>query len=246
MRTMGRRADGMAHAGGPRARRGEAAPSTEAAVQATPVPSRPLLRGWLHAVCFFLSLPAGLLVVGSAESARGRVGASVYALGMASLFGVSGSYHRRRWSPGARRRMQRLDHAAIYVAIAGSYTPLCLLVLDGRTGQWMLTGAWVAALLGVVLALTGVAQRPVIGLTTYIAFGWCIALALPVLARRLSAGQLLLLVAGGLVYTAGGILLGKRWPDPFPAVFGYHEVWHVLVVTACAFHYVAILSVVAA
>ena len=240
MRTMGRRDVGIIPAVGASP---SAAPPAAPADRAPEV--KPLLRGWLHLVCFFLSLPAGLVVVGSAASARGRAGAAVYAVGVASLFGVSGSYHRWRWSPAARRWMQRLDHATIYVAIAGSYTPLCLVVLEGPTGDRILAAAWLAALGGVVLAATGVAQRPVVGLTTYITFGWFIVVALPVLARRLSGGQLVLLVAGGLLYTAGGIFLGKRWPDPFPTVFGYHEVWHVLVVAACSFHYLCILSVVA-
>ena len=204
----------------------------------------PLLRGWLHLVCFFLSLPAGVVVVASAQSERARVAAVVYAIGLSALFGVSAAYHRRHWSVTARRRMKRVDHATIFVMIAASYTPLCLLALGEGLGASILLTAWVGAGTGVVLAVTGIAEKPVIGLATYIALGWVIVLVLPELGRQLSTTQLVLIVVGGIVYTVGGVFLVTRWPDPFPAVFGYHELWHLMVVAAAACHYVAILAVV--
>jgi hemolysin III len=214
-----------------------------------PPPSDPLpphLRGWLHLVCFVLSVPAGAVVVASAGSARGRLAGVVYAIGMTAMFGVSAAYHRRKWSADGRRRMRRLDHATIFVMIAGSYTPLCLLALQGTTGTVVLTSAWIGAGAGFLLALTGVAEKAVIGLLCYIGLGWAMVLALPELSRRLSAGQVALLFLGGVIYTAGGIVLGTKRPNPSPRWFGYHEVWHGMVALACACHYITILSVVRA
>ena len=206
----------------------------------------PLLRGWLHLLCFFLSLPAGLMVVSSARSPLGRVAAIVYALGLSALFGVSAAYHRGQWSVAARIRMKRMDHATIFVMIAGSYTPLCLLTLGGRIGGAILLAVWIGAGAGVVLAVTGFTDRPIVGLASYIGLGWLMVLVLPELARRVSAAQLVLFLVGGLLYTVGGIFLRTRWPDPFPTVFGYHELWHLMVTAAAVCHYVAILEVVKA
>ncbi|MDP9403294.1 MAG: hemolysin III family protein [Actinomycetota bacterium] len=204
----------------------------------------PLLRGWVHLVFFFLALPAAALVVSSAGSTRARVAAAVYGVALCALFGVSATYHRLRWSPPARRRMRRLDHATIFVMIAGSYTPLCLLVLRGATGNAILAVAWVGAVVGVAFAATGVAEKSVVGLACYIGLGWVMVVALPQLLRRLSATELLLIVVGGLLYTAGAIVLGTRRPDPSPRVFGYHEIWHVMVAAASVCHYITIFSVV--
>jgi hemolysin III len=204
----------------------------------------PLLRGWLHLVCFFLSLPAGLLVIISAGSSRARAAAVVYAIGLTALFGVSAAYHRGQWSATTRPRMKRVDHATIFVMIAGSYTPLCLLTLGGGAGAAVLLVVWLAGVTGVVLALTGVAEKRVVGLVTYIGFGWGMVVMLPTLVHRLTAADLVLLLVGGLLYTVGCIFMGTRWPDPYPTVFGYHEVWHVMVVAAAACHYLVILSAV--
>jgi hemolysin III len=207
--------------------------------------ARPLLRGWLHLVCFFLAIPAGVAVVLLADGPRARWGALVYAVGMVALFGVSGSYHRGRWSQAARRRMQQLDHATIFVMIAGSYTPLCLVALQGWVAPAMLVAAWVGATVGIVLAFRGGRRSRVVKSALYIALGWVSVVATPQLLRHLNATEIALIVAGGVLYTVGAIFLATRWPDPFPRVFGYHEVWHVLVVAAVVCHFVAIASLVA-
>lgn len=206
----------------------------------------PLLRGWLHLVGFFASLPAGVLVVASTTSTRARVAAIVYAIGLSTLFGVSAVYHRRRWSAAARVRMRRVDHGTIYVMIAACYTPLCLLALRGPMGTALLVAVWVGAAIGLGFAVTGIAEKPYVGLSCYIALGWLMVLALPELSYRLSLAGLLLLIAGGIAYTVGSIVLGTNWPDPYPGVFGYHEVWHLLVVVAAVCHYLTIYSVVQA
>lgn len=207
--------------------------------------AKPLLRGWLHMVCFFLAIPAGVAVISWADGTAARVGAVVYAIGMVALFGVSGIYHRGRWSQAWRRRMQRLDHATIFVMIAGSYTPLCLVAIKGWAGPTMLVVAWLGAVLGAVLAFTDGNRPRVVRGALYIVLGWVSLLAGPDLVRNLSATQLVLIAIGGVLFTVGAIALLTKWPDPFPRVFGYHEVWHVLVVAAVVCHFVAIASVVA-
>ena len=204
---------------------------------------KPLLRGWLHAVCFLLSIPAGVVVVASAATGRARVGAVIYALGLTAVFGVSAAYHRGRWSDAARRRMKRLDHGTIFLMIAGSYTPICL-VLGGARSTALLTLAWVGAAGGLALTAFGVAEKPTVGGLCYLGFAWVLAIAMSELAGRLSDTEYRLLVAGGLLYTAGAVMFGSHRPNLFPRVFGYHELWHVMVVAAAACHYGTIISVV--
>jgi hemolysin III len=206
--------------------------------------TKPLLRGWLHLICFFLAIPAGVVVVALATSPRGRIGALVYAIGLVALFGVSGSYHRGRWSDAKRALMQRLDHGTIFVMIAGSYTPLCLLVLRGWVAWAMLAIAWGGAVAGFALAFGRTRATRIARGALYIALGWASVLAAPQLVQNLSGAELALIVIGGLLFTVGAIFLATNWPDPFPHVFGYHEVWHVLVVAAVVCHFVAIASVV--
>ena len=204
----------------------------------------PVLRGWLHFVCFFLALPAGALLIANAPPGRARFSASVYALGLAALFGVSGTYHRRQWSATWRARMKRLDHGTIFVMIAGTYTPICLVALGGLAGTLVLVSVWAAAIGGVVLAAVGIAERRLIGAICYIGLGWGVVATGPLLFNRLSATQLALVAVGGVIYTVGVIVLGSHRPNPFPRVFGYHEVWHVMVVAAAVCHFIAIRSFV--
>ncbi len=206
--------------------------------------AKPLLRGWLHLVCFFLALPAGAWVILVANSTKARIGAIVYAIGLVSLFGVSGAYHRGRWSPAWRGRMKRLDHATIFVMIAGSYTPLCLVVLRGWSATALLIAAWVGAATGAVLAYRAGRRSEALTNGLYIVMGWSVLLALPQLAAKLAPAELTLIAIGGILFTVGAIALLTHWPDPFPRVLGYHEVWHLLVVAAVVCHLIAISSVV--
>ncbi|HUP99375.1 MAG TPA: hemolysin III family protein, partial [Aeromicrobium sp.] len=207
-------------------------------------PQPPLLRGWLHLVAFVVSVPAGILVIAAATSTRARVGAIIYAVAVTTLFAVSSTYHRRVWTPDGRRRMRRLDHGTIFVMIAGCYTPLCLLAMTGPASGGLLVAAWVGAAIGLGLAVTGLAEKPVFGLACYISLGWIFVLALPQLSHQISLVDVVLLACGGLVYTGGAVVLGTNRPNPFPGVFGYHEVWHTLVVVACVCHYIVIYSMV--
>jgi hemolysin III len=217
---------------------------TDATLAAVAPTVKPLLRGWLHLVCFFLAIPAAVLVVAVASSGPARLGAVVYAVGLVALFGVSGSYHRGRWSDAKRRLMQRLDHGTIFVMIAGSYTPLCLVALRGWVAVAMLVIAWSGAVLGFVLSFTGGRVTRIMRSTLYIVMGWASVLAAPQLVRHLTVAELALVATGGLLFTVGAVFLATRWPDPLPHVFGYHEVWHVLVVAAVVCHFVAIASLV--
>jgi hemolysin III len=194
-------------------------------------------------VVFFVSIPAGIAVVAAAGTASARVGAVVYALSLTGLFGTSFAYHRLAQSPAARLWLRRLDHSMIFVLIAGSYTPVCLLALDGAWRVVALSVVWAGALVGVGLKLFRLdAMR--LGNSLYIVLGWSVLVIIPQLARRpLTLG---LLAAGGLLYTLGAVVLSRRRPDPIPRVFGYHEVGHSLVVAAGACHYAMILLLVRA
>lgn len=205
---------------------------------------RPLLRGWMHLVCFFLAIPAGVIVVALASSPRARVAAAVYAVGLVALFGVSGAYHRGPWSPTWRRRMQRLDHATIFVMIAGSYTPMCLLVLDSWIAVALLVAAWSGAVIGGVLAYRNDRISWFCRNALYVVLGWFAVVAIPQLVNRLAVTELILVGVGGLLFSLGALGLATRWPDPFPRIFGYHEVWHTLVVAAVVCQFVAIASII--
>lgn len=202
----------------------------------SPAPVVPRLRGRIHQVAFFVSLPVGAALVALARGGAARVGAAVYALGLASVFGASAAYHRGAWGPAARRRMKRLDHSMIYVLIAASYTPVALLALQGRWTVAVLATVWVGAALGVALKLWRIDGFRVATAALYMALGWLAVVALPQLLRGMSAPALALAVAGGLLYTAGAIVFALRRPDPRPTVFGYHEVWHAFMVAAAACH----------
>jgi hemolysin III len=204
---------------------------------------RPRLRGRLHQVVFFLSIPAGAALVAAARSPSARTGAVVYALSVSALFGTSAAYHRLAQTLRARLWMRRLDHSMIFVLIAGTYTPVCLLVLDGAVRTVTLALVWTAALLGVGMKLLR-HEAVLVGNSLYLVMGWAVVLILPQLARGLGAVPLALLTVGGLLYTVGAVVLSRHRPDPLPTVFGYHEIWHTLVVAASACHYAMILLLV--
>lgn len=205
---------------------------------------KPILRGWLHLVCFFLALPTAIWVILVASSAIARAAAVVYGLGLVALFGVSGSYHRGRWGPVWKPRLRRLDHSMIFVMIAGSYTPLCLVVLDGWVGIAMLIAVWTGAAVGVVLAWQPGRPRAIARNSLYILLGWAAVATGPQMVAGLDPTQLALMVGGGVLFTVGALSFAARWPNPAPRVFGYHEVWHVLVVAAVLCQLLAISSIV--
>ena len=207
---------------------------------ALPPKVKPLLRGRLHQVAAFLSFPAAAALFLRAGGVRGHIAAAVYGLTLIGLYTISSSYHVHHWSRKAQLRMRRMDHAMIYVFIAGTYTPFCLLVFHGALAVSVLIAAWVMAGLGVTMQLVPRLSTGRLHNALYIVMGWLVIVGLPQLVSKLSGAQLVLLIAGGLIYTSGSIVLASRWPDPHPATFGYHEVWHTMVVAACVCHFLAV------
>jgi hemolysin III len=202
---------------------------------------RPRLRGVLHQWAFVVSLVAGVCLVLGAGSVRARLAVSVYALSVAALFGTSALYHRIDWRTiGARRWMRRLDHTMIFVLIAGSYTPFGLLVLHGPVAVVTVVAAWSAALAGAVFKLVWIDAPGWLGATIYILIGWISVIALPELVHRLGIAPVLALALGGILYSVGGVIYAKKRPDPVPRVFGYHELFHLLVIAAAALQYAVV------
>jgi len=192
----------------------------------------PTWRGWIHAVAFVLSIPLGLALLLLARPAEARAAAAVYVVTLIVGFGTSAAYHRLARGPRALRWMRRADHSSIYLLIAGTYTPICLLALPAPWGLPVLAVVWVGAIVGVVLKLTAFDRTRVAGWALYLVLGWAAIAAAPALVRHLTPLEITLIVAGGLIYTGGSIVLATGRPNPFPAVFGYHEVWHACTVLA--------------
>ena len=202
---------------------------------------RPRWRGVLHQWAFLVSLAAGVYLVLGAGSARARIAVAVYALSVAALFGTSALYHRVDWRTlAARRWMRRLDHTMIFVLIAGTYTPFGLLVLRGTTGTAILIAVWSAALAGAVFKLIWIDAPGWLGAATYISIGWMAVIATPELLARLGIAAVTALGLGGVLYSVGGVIYARKRPDPAPKVFGYHEVFHLLVVAAAALQYAVV------
>jgi hemolysin III len=206
-----------------------------------PGPTTPRLRGVTHQWAFVASIFTGTALVLSAPSSRARLAAAIYAVSVVALFASSALYHRVRWrSPAARRWMRRLDHSMIFVVIAGTYTPFAPTALPGALAGALLIAVWAGAAAGVVLTLAWIDAPEWLIALLYVLLGWLGAIALPTLIATLGAGPAALVAAGGVLYTAGAVVYARKRPDPVSAVFGYHEVFHILVIAAAALQYVAI------
>ncbi|HTW40877.1 MAG TPA: hemolysin III family protein [Solirubrobacteraceae bacterium] len=203
-------------------------------------PAKPRLRGVLHEYAFFVSLACGAALILAASDTRARLAAAIYAGAVSALLGTSALYHRVTWRPRARRWMRRLDHSMIFVLIAGTYTPVALLALKGALASTVLIVLWLGALGGMVFKLLWIdapkwlfaAVYVVLGLVTAAVFG-----ELPAAIGWLGAAGLAL---GGLLYAVGAVVYASERPNPWPKVFGYHEVFHSLVLAAAALHYAVI------
>jgi hemolysin III len=194
-----------------------------------------------HQWAFVASILIGVALVLSAPSARARLAAAIYAVSVAALFGSSALYHRVAWrSPGARRWMRRLDHSMIFVLIAGTYTPFALLALRGALAGALLVAVWAGAAAGIVLKLAWIDAPESLVALVYVLLGWLRAAAVPTLSATLGTGPVALVAGGGVLYTVGAVVYVRKRPDPVPAVFGYHEVFHALVIAAAALQYAAI------
>ena len=217
----------------------------KATLRAIPIHERPKprMRGRLHQGAFIASIPAGLLLVLLAPDARARVATLIYALTLTGLFAASAAYHLGDWTEAAYARMRRLDHSMIFVLIAGTYTPYCLLVLQGTMATVVLIAVWVGAAVGVATKLYRVDLHVLSGFM-YIGLGWLVAVSLPALLRGLDTAETVLLIAGGLLYSFGALVLATNKPNPWPRTFGYHEVWHAATIAAAVCQYLSIVLVV--
>ncbi|HEV8636035.1 MAG TPA: hemolysin III family protein [Chloroflexota bacterium] len=202
--------------------------------------ARPRWRGLLHQYAFLVSVLAGAGLVLAAPTPRATLAAAVYALTLAGLFGASALYHRVTWAPGVRRWLRRVDHAMIFLLIAGTYTPFALLVLTGQLAAAVLAAVWAGAVLGVLLNVAWIDAPKWATAAACAALGWASTAVVPEVVGAAGLGPLALLVAGGVLYTTGALVYLRRWPNPAPAVFGYHELFHALVVAAAAAHFAAV------
>ncbi|HXB17176.1 MAG TPA: hemolysin III family protein [Solirubrobacteraceae bacterium] len=201
---------------------------------------KPRLRGVSHEYAFFVSIALGIALVAAAPDGRARLAASVYAVAVTALLGTSALYHRVTWRPRARRWMRRLDHSMIFVLIAGTYTPVCLLALHGPLARTILIVVWAGALGGVVFKLLWIDAPKWLLALVYVALG-CVSAALfgelPAAVGWLGVAGL---AAGGLLYMIGAVVYASGRPNPWPKTFGYHEVFHALVLGAASLHYAVI------
>jgi hemolysin III len=202
--------------------------------------TKPVWRGWLHLLWFEVSLVFGTIVVARAHGG-GRIAASaIYAASVSALFGISALYHRGNWGAAWRARLQRLDHAMIFFLIAGTATPAFLLAARGIFGLVCLIMIWVLTVTAAVIRMVWMRVPEVVAGAIFVGLGWLGGLALPGVWAHAGVAPAVLLLAGGVLYTAGALLYHRRWPDPRPSVFGYHEVFHAFVCAAATCQFIAI------
>ena len=207
--------------------------------------AKPRLRGVSHQWAFFVSIFTGAVLVLLAPNGEALAAAAIYSLSVMALFGTSALYHRVNWKTlNARRWMRRLDHSMIFVLIAGTYTPFALLALDGKLATAILIVVWSGALAGVVLQLCWVDAPRMLSAIVYIAMGWVALVAYPEMVDKVGITGTALVTAGGILYSAGAIIYATKRPNPVPKVFGYHEVFHALVILAAALHYAVVALIV--
>jgi hemolysin III len=211
---------------------------TRDVLDAAPPVVRPLLRGWLHLVGAMLLVLTAPLLWRPATGGT-RVAIVVYLVGVGIMLAVSATYHVPRWGQRAKRVLRRADHSAIFLGIAGTYTPILAVSTDGRARNLLLVGVWCGAVGGIVLRNLALHARPWLIATPYVVLGWVSVLLLPALVR-LSTLVTLLVLAGGLAYSAGAVVYARKRPDPWPSLFGFHELFHALTIVAIALHWAAI------
>lgn len=205
---------------------------------------RPQWRGRVHLVAAIAALPATLFLLLAAQSAMSRVAVGVFAASLVGTFSVSAAYHRVARTPSGVKWFRRADHSMIFVLIAGTYTPICLLALPAGWGISMLVAVWVVALTGATFKMVrlGSGAGPD-GSWLYIVLGWAAVIISPALIASLDGPQLALMATGGVIYTLGAIGFSRRWPDLVPHRFGYHEVWHTMTVAAGGCHFALVALV---
>ncbi len=204
------------------------------------LPVKPRLRGVSHSYAFFVSLACGVALILAASDGRARLAAVIYAFAVSALLGTSALYHRVTWRPQARRWMRRLDHSMIFVLIAGTYTPVALLALKGSLASTILIVVWAGAIGGIIFKLVWIDAPKWFLAAVYVAFGLVSAAIFGELPAAIGWLGVAGLATGGLLYTIGAVVYASGRPNPAPRVFGYHEVFHALVIAAAALHYAVI------
>ncbi|HVP66167.1 MAG TPA: hemolysin III family protein [Anaeromyxobacteraceae bacterium] len=206
---------------------------------------KPRLRGVSHQLAAIAAVPAVYWLVTSAPSGPARTGATVYGATLVALLSVSTFYHRVYWPSSIRHVIGRVDHSAIFLLIAGTYTPFCLLLGPGA-GRNLLVSVWIAASLGILLVVFWPGMPKKLRSALYVLLGWFVFPTLPALHAALGDGALLLLFAGGFFYTVGAVIYAIRRPDPFPRVFGFHEIFHLFVIAAAVCHFFVVVTAIRA
>jgi hemolysin III len=233
--AMGERANAAKEAMGERATAAKEA--TAEAIAAV----KPKLRGVSHEWAFFMSLGFGVALIVLAETPKATLAVAIYAVSLSALFGTSALYHRVNWRrPQVRQWMRRLDHSMIFFLIAGTYTPFALLVLNGTLAMAILVVVWVGAIAGAIVEMIWIDHPKWASALIYLSLGWVAVATFPELWSAMGVAGTLLVAAGGLLYTAGAVVYAVQRPNPSPAIFGYHEIFHLLVIAAAVAHFSAV------
>lgn len=201
---------------------------------------KPYLRGHFHQAAFFIALGASLMLIAKAQGQTAIVVVVIYCLSLMTLLGVSALYHRITWNPGQRAWMRRLDHSAIFLLIAGTCTPMAILGIRGDQGLQFLAIIWATAVVGMIQSLFWVNAPKWLAAILYLIAGWLAVPYLPEINRAMGSSGVFFLLSGGIVYSLGALVYAFKRPNPFPKTFGYHEIFHILVVIAAALHFIAI------
>jgi hemolysin III len=209
------------------------------------MPAKPRLRGVSHEVAAFVFPFMGLAAVLAAGSLSEKLAVAVYTVGVSSMYATSACYHRVNWAPVPKSRMRRLDHSMILVAIAATYTPIAVIALSAATARALLGVVWGLTFAGMLVRNVWLNAPRWVMSVFYLSVGWTAMAVMPSLLAGLGVVSFALVLAGGLVYSMGALALSRRWPDPVPAVFGYHEVFHALVLVAGLLFYVVVIELVA-
>jgi hemolysin III len=205
---------------------------------------KPTFRGVLHQWAFFAAVPAGVILVAVSDGARARLATSIYAIALAAMFGASALYHRVSWqTPQRRAWVRRVDHAMIFVFIAGTYTPFALLSFEGWLPEVVLVCVWTGAALGLIVNVAWIDAPKWVTAPAYLLVGWVGVVAAPQMLSEVGIAGTVLLVVGGALYTVGALTYATHWPNPFPRTFGFHEVFHLLVTVAVVLQLVAVFLV---
>ena len=224
-----------------RARAAARAESAKEAATEAIASVKPRLRGVSHEWAFFISLVLGAALIIAAKTPQATLAVAIYAVSLSALLGTSALYHRVNWKrPDVRRWMRRLDHSMIFFLIAGTYTPFALLVLNGPLADAILVVVWIGAIAGAVVETVWIDHPKWVAALIYMSLGWVAVAAFPQLWVDMGVTGTMLVAVGGLLYTAGAIVYATQRPNPNPRVFGYHEIFHALVILAAAAHFAAI------